>query len=53
MTKAARREHNQKIAAELKRQGIERRTGRCPICNKVYTADMLKRGYASHVCGPR
>lgn len=50
MNKAARKEHNQRIAAELKRLGIERTTGRCPICGRVYHADMLKAGYASHRC---
>ena len=50
MTKTARKEHNQRIAAEMKRLGIERTTGRCPICNRVYHADFLKRGFAGHRC---
>lgn len=49
MTKAQRREHNQQIAQRMKDQKIERTQGRCPICNKVYHADMLGRGYASHL----
>lgn len=43
-------EKNQRIAAELKRLKIERRTGRCPICNKVIYADYLKGGMATHRC---
>lgn len=50
MTKTARREHNQRIAAQLKADGIERTQGRCCICYKVYHADMLKRGFESHRC---
>jgi phage/plasmid primase-like uncharacterized protein len=50
VNKAARKEHNQRIAAQLKRDGIERTTGRCPICGKLYYADMLKAGYAAHRC---
>lgn len=50
MTKTARKEKNQRIAYQLKAAGIERTTGRCPICNKVYHADMLKAGYATHRC---
>lgn len=50
MTKTQRREKNQEIAARMKRDGIERTTGRCPICNKLYSADMLGRGYAAHHC---
>lgn len=50
MTKAARREHNQSIAARMKEAKEERTQGRCPICNRIYHADMLGRGYASHRC---
>ena len=50
MTKAARREHNQRIAADMKAKGIERTTGRCCICGKVYHADFLKRGWLTHRC---
>ena len=50
MNKAARKEHNQRIASELKRRGIERTAGRCPICNRVYHAEMLKAGYLVHRC---
>lgn len=50
MTKQGRRDKNQAIAAEMKRLGIERTTGRCCICNKVYHADFLDRGFASHRC---
>lgn len=50
MTKTQRRKKNQEIAARMKRDGIERTTGRCPICNKLYSADMLGRGYAAHHC---
>lgn len=50
MTKAQRREHNQAIAARMKEEKIERTTGRCPICYRLYHADMLGRGYASHRC---
>ena len=50
MTRAARREHNQRIAAAMKAAGIERTTGRCCICNRVYHADFLKRGWLSHRC---
>ncbi len=50
MTKTARREKNQAIAAELKRLGIERTQGRCCGCYAVYHADMLGRGYQSHLC---
>lgn len=42
---------NQARAAAMKRDGIERTTGRCPICYALYHADMLVRGYASHRCG--
>jgi hypothetical protein len=45
-TKAA----NQARASAMKRDGIERTTGRCCICGKVYTADMLGRGYTAHRC---
>jgi hypothetical protein len=50
VTKTARKEKNQRIAAQLKADGIERTTGRCPICNKVIHADFLKAGMASHRC---
>lgn len=50
MTKAARREHNQRIAAAMKAAGIERTTGRCCVCGKLYHADFLKRGWLSHRC---
>lgn len=50
MTKAARREHNQNIAARMKAAGIERTTGRCCICYRLYHADFLNRGFASHRC---
>ena len=50
MTKTARKEKNQRIAAQLKADRIERTTGRCPICTRIYHADMLKAGYASHRC---
>lgn len=48
--KARTKQLNQARAAEMKRLGIERTTGRCPICNKVYHADMLREGYAAHRC---
>lgn len=48
--KNRRKADDQARAAALKRDGIERRTGRCPICNKVYFADMLARGYQAHHC---
>lgn len=50
MNKTARKDKNQRIAGELKRRKIERTTGRCPICNRVYHADFLKAGYATHRC---
>lgn len=50
MNKNARKEKNQRIAFELKRKGIERTTGRCPICNRVIHADYLKGGMATHRC---
>ena len=48
--KNRRKQEDQARAAAMKAAGIERTTGRCPICNKVYTADMLGRGYAAHHC---
>jgi len=53
MTKAQRREHNQKIAADMKARGEERRTARCPVCNKLVRADFLKAGMATHRCDAR
>lgn len=50
MTKAARREKNQRIAMRMKADGEERTTGRCCICNRVYHADFHKAGHASHRC---
>jgi hypothetical protein len=50
MTKAQRREHNQRMAMAMKDAGIERTTGRCPVCNAVYHADFLRRGWLSHRC---
>lgn len=50
VARTLRREKNQARAQEMKRLGIERTTGRCPICQKVYHADMLGRGYAAHRC---
>jgi hypothetical protein len=48
--KNRRKQADQERAAALKRDGIERTQGRCPICNKVYSANMLDRGYAAHHC---
>ena len=48
--KNRRKADDQARAAALRCDGIERTTGRCPICNKIYHADMLKAGYASHRC---
>lgn len=50
MTKTQRREKNQAQAAAMKAAGIERTVGRCPICNVLYRADFLGRGYAAHRC---
>ena len=48
--KNRRKAQDQARAAQLKRDGIERTTGRCPICNKIIHADYLDRGMASHRC---
>jgi hypothetical protein len=48
--KNRRKQEDQARAAEMKRLGIERTQGRCPICNRVYHADMLGRGYGEHHC---
>lgn len=48
--KNRRKAEDQARSSAMKRDKIERTTGRCPICNKVYTADMLGRGYAAHHC---
>jgi hypothetical protein len=48
--KNRRKAEDQARASAMKRDGIERTTGRCPICNKVYTANMLERGYLAHHC---
>ena len=48
--KNLRKQQDQARAAAMKARGEERTTGRCPICNRVYTADMLDRGYAAHHC---
>lgn len=48
--KTRRKQEDQARAAAMKRDGIERTTGRCPICNRVYHADMLARGYLAHHC---
>lgn len=48
--KNRRKAEDQARSAAMKRDGIERTTGRCPICNKVYTADMLGRGFGAHHC---
>lgn len=53
MNKTARKEKNQRIAAEMKRLGIERTTGCCPICYKVTHADYLRGGMATHRCEGR
>jgi hypothetical protein len=50
MTKAARKEKNQRIASAMKAAGIERTTGRCCICNRLYNANFLREGFASHRC---
>lgn len=50
MTKTQRREKNQERAAAMKRDGIERTQARCPLCTKIYRADMLGRGFAAHRC---
>lgn len=50
MTRAQRREHNQRIAAAMKARGEERTSGRCCICYALYHADMLTRGFLSHRC---
>lgn len=44
------KQRDQERAAELKRLGIERTTGRCPICNKLVHADYLKAGMSTHRC---
>jgi len=48
--KNRRKQEDQARAAAMKRDGIERTQGRCPICNRVYHADMLKAGYQAHRC---
>lgn len=50
MNKTARKEKNQRIAMQFKKDGIERRTARCPICYKLVHGDMLKAGMALHRC---
>jgi len=53
MTKAARREKNQKIAQYMKDHKIERTQGRCPVCYRLVHADYLNRGMAGHRCDTR
>ena len=53
MTRADRKRKNEAMAARLKAEGIERTQGRCCICNVVYHADFLERGFASHRCAWR
>jgi len=48
--KNRRKQQDQARAAAMKRDGIERTTGRCPICYVIYHADMLREGYAAHRC---
>ena len=48
--KNRRKQQDQARAADMKARGEERTQGRCPICNAVYHADMLNRGYAEHHC---
>lgn len=50
MTKAQRREKNQKIAQYMKDHKIERTCGRCPVCYRLVYADYLGRGMAGHRC---
>jgi hypothetical protein len=50
LNKADRKKKNQEMAARMKRDGIERTTGRCPICNAVVHADFLGRGMNAHRC---
>lgn len=46
--KNRRKQEDQKRAADMKARGEERTTGRCPLCHRVYFADMLDRGFADH-----
>lgn len=48
--KNRRKQLDQARAADMKRRGEERTQARCPICHKVYHADMLDRGFAAHRC---
>ena len=48
--KGRRKERNQSRAMEMKRLGIERTTGRCPICYRMVTVDSSKSRY-THICG--
>ena len=50
---ARRRQRDKERAAALKREKVERRTGRCPVCYAIYNADMLVEGYAAHRCKTR
>lgn len=49
--KARKRAQDQARAAEMKRLGIERTTGRCPVCYALVNADFLMSGMATHRCG--
>jgi len=46
--KNRRKAEDQARASEMKRLGIERQQARCPLCHKVYHADMLDRGFNEH-----
>lgn len=53
MSKAARKEKNQRMAMEMKRLRVERRTGRCCICYRVYNSEFYgphAPGYSAHRC---
>lgn len=47
--KNRRKQLDQARAADMKARGEERVTGRCPLCHRVYTANMLDRGFAEHL----
>ena len=51
--KNLRKQRDQARAAEMKRLGIERRTGRCPVCNTLVLADFLREGMTAHRCERR
>jgi len=53
MNKADRKIKNQAMAAQPFELGIERRTGRRPVCTRLYNADMLKEGYSAHRCNAK